>query len=93
LIKAPPECCAVARQPPAATALTAALAWYASTRPYAAPLLPSGDAQTTAPYFITAFFIHSVDTDFGRTMAEPMALLMIACAQIPIARDTLKSTV
>jgi len=46
-----------------------------------------------APYFVAAFFIHSVETDFGRTMAEPMALLMIACAQIPIARDTLNSTV
>jgi hypothetical protein len=59
------------------------------------PPLLSGraPARSTAPYFITAFFIHSVDTDFGRTMAEPMALLMIACAQIPMARDTLKSTV
>lgn len=49
--------------------------------------------EPVLPYFNTAFFIHSVETDFGLTIGEPMALLTIACEHIPMARDTLKSTV
>lgn len=52
---------------------------------------PEPDSQ--AGYFITVFFTHSVETDFGRTMGEPIPLLRMACAQMPIALETLKSTV
>ena len=39
------------------------------------------------------FIIHSVETDFGRVIAVPRARLMTSCASIPLARETLNSTV
>ncbi len=43
--------------------------------------------------FVTAFFNHSVLTDFGRVMAVPSARFKTNCDSIPIARDTENSTV
>ncbi len=44
-------------------------------------------------YFFTAFCTHSVETDFGLTIGEPIPLLRMAWAQMPMARETLKRTV
>jgi len=44
-------------------------------------------------YLPTFFWTHSVETDFGRVMAVPIARLRINCASIPIERETENSTV
>ena len=44
-------------------------------------------------FFCISALIHAVLTDFGRVIGVPIARFRMSCANMPIARDTLNSTV
>ena len=54
---------------------------------------PAGDRAGWIAGYFTFLSIHSMLTDLGRVMAVPTARFQIIWDSMPIARETLKSTV